>query len=169
MASPKLISVRLRSTGHSNDVSKMSVPMRTKQNMAKRRWSPLFLKWSESRHINGIRISLSETFAVVFCLPADDDDDSLPVVVSLRSRFRRCSSAMYAVIRSFEVSRFLAASRIWVFWADVRLPVYPIAFGLLHAAKSFAEPSRILISKSIFCSRSNSYIVRIEWRERDKC
>lgn len=113
IASLKLISVRLRSTGHSSDVSKMSVPMRTKQNMAKRRWSPLFLKWSESRHINGIRISLNETFPVVFCLLPDDDDDSFPAMgISLRSRFLRCSSAMYAVIRSLEVSRFLAASRI---------------------------------------------------------
>lgn len=60
-------------------------------------------------------------------------------------------------MRSLDVNRFLAASKICVFCADVRLPVYPIAFGLLQAAKSFADPSRIFISKSIFCSKSNSY------------
>lgn len=37
IASLKLISVKLRSTGHNNDVSNISVPMRTKQKTAKRR------------------------------------------------------------------------------------------------------------------------------------
>lgn len=36
---------------------------------------------------------------------------------------------------------------------ELILPVYPIG---LHAASNFAEPSRIFISKSIFCSKSNS-------------
>jgi len=40
--------------GHNKEVSWISVPNRAKQNTANRRWSPRFLKWSESLHINGI-------------------------------------------------------------------------------------------------------------------
>lgn len=63
-----------------------------------------------------------------------------------RSRLRRCSSAMYADMRSLLVSRLFAASRVCV-WC-------------LQAANSFVVPSRILISRSIFCSRSNSCTYR---------
>lgn len=75
-------------------------------------------------------------------------------------------------MRSLEVSRFLAASSICVLCGDVAELEWWCSddldeadddeddedeyLGLLQAARSLAEPSRILISRSIFCSRSSS-------------
>lgn len=100
---------------------------------------PLFMMWSAFFHINGILMSDIETFALQgFRWPF-----SISLVENLSrhsSVFLRWSSPIYVRTLAWDVSRLFAASSDWT--------------SRLQAARSFLVPSRIFISRSIFCCMS---------------